>query len=140
MLAGDFVANNSTNITSLESDSFGRMNTKSLGTFIVFAILTSAFSLFGGLTNVVLMVVLIKYVPVVKKIYVYMISLSLSNVLYNFLWQHRRRQPAVHSAVCPRQRSSSRASPVFSWPRWISTYSFAFLLSMLLAYRRVKPS
>jgi hypothetical protein len=87
MLAGEFVANNSTNITSLESDSFGRMNTKSLGTFIVFAILTSAFSLFGGLTNIVLMVVLIKYVPVVKKIYVYMISLSLSNVLYNFLWQ-----------------------------------------------------
>ena len=103
MLAGDFVANNSTNITSLESDSFGRMNTKSLGTFIVFAILTSAFSLFGGLTNVVLMVVLIKYVPVVKKIYVYMISLSLSNVLYNFLWQ----PPFVRDNVRPRGRLQS---------------------------------
>lgn len=109
--------NNSTG-TSYGRHSNGHGSTKSLETAIPFTIVSGTFSLFGGFSNLILMIVLIKYVQITQKTYLYMLSLFLSEVLYNFLFQ-----PQVAYYRFP------SSTPTVAGMKFLHFCSFTFLLT-----------
>ena len=88
MLDGQFLEKNFTEFSpSNNSHHVGFANSRSLKVAIPFSILSGTFSLLGGISNLFLMIVLIRYVQISQKTYLYMFSLFLSDFLYNVVFQ-----------------------------------------------------
>lgn len=81
----------------------GRRSTKSLDFAIPYTAASATFSFIGGLSNLFVLFILIKYVGLKQNTYVYMLSLFISDFLYNCV---------VQPHVCYYQFPSSVVTPV----------------------------